>query len=286
VVDIQPKGWLLARLSYSHGVKAIGAGGYTPIGGNADAFDAPGLPQFQKFDEADRTRDKGDVLIQVSPLDTLTLSGSFFAQKDNYFNSFFGLDESKAFGWSGDISWAPSERMNFSIGYAHDEYQSHEISCAIPGGPPATCNLLDTFFVKPRDLLDSVQANANFVLIPNRLDLGFGYRYTFGRSRQSVSSVPGGAAAGEPAPVPTTENEFHVFNVVARYFLTPQWTLKLGYQYERYAEKDFTTDGIGPALAGLPIGVLPQADARSIILGSQHGPYEAHIVGFSVAYRF
>lgn len=283
VVDIQPKNWLLARLSYLHGVKTIGADGYNPLATNADAFNAPGLPQFQKFDEADRTRDKADVLIQVSPLDTLTLSGSFFAQKDNYFNSSFGLEESKAFGWSGDVSWAPTERMNFSVGYAHDEYQSHETTCAIPGGPPVTCDLLDTFFVKPRDLLDSVQANANFVIIPKRLDLGLGYRFTFGRSRQSVSSVPGGNPAGEPAFVPTTENKFQVFNIVARYFLTPKWTLKLGYQYERYTEKDFTTDGIGPSLAS---PAATAADTRSIILGSQHGPYEAHIVAFSAAYRF
>jgi len=148
------------------------------------------------------------------------------------------------------------------------------------------CNPLDTFFVRPRDILDAVQAGLDLVLIPKRLDLSLGYRLAFGRSRQTVSGVAGGAAAGEPSAVPTTENKFHVFNVVARYFLTPKWTLKLGYQYERYTEKDFTTDGIGPALAGSSNAVVSQADARTIILGSEHNPYEAHIVAFTLGYRF
>lgn len=276
VMDIRPLKWLLGRFSYSHGVRTIGADGYVPLGGN-DV-----LPEFRKFDESDRTRDKGDVLVQINPFDTLTLSGSFFAQQDKYFNSSFGLENSKAFGWSGDISWAPIERVSISAGYAHDEYQSREVSCRISG----VCNPLDVFFVRPRDILDSVQAGVDLVVIPSRLDMSFGYRFSFGRSRQSVFGVPGGAAAGDPTVVPTTENKLHVFNVVTRYFLTPKWTLKLGYQYERYTEKDFTTDGVGPSLAGSSNAVLAAADARSIILGSLHGPYEAHIVAFSVAYKF
>ncbi|HSB68910.1 MAG TPA: MtrB/PioB family decaheme-associated outer membrane protein [Candidatus Methylomirabilis sp.] len=282
VVDVRPLSWILARFSYSHGVRTIGAGGYDPLGGNAVS-----LPQFRKFDEADRTRDKGDFLLQVSPLDTLTLSGSFFAQQDNYFNTTFGgLQDAKAFGWSGDVAWTPIERVSVSVGYARDEYQSREQSCAVSAAPPAQCNPQDIFFVRPRDYLDTVQAGLDLVVVPKRLDLGFGYRFAFGRSRQSVAEVTGGAATGDPAPVPTTQNKFHVFNVVARYFLTPQWTLKLGYQYERYEEKDFTTDGIGPALAGSSNAVLAAADTRTIILGSQHNPYEAHIVAFLVGYKF
>ena len=278
VVDIRPWPWVLARLSYGQGVRTIHAGGYVPPPAMVTA-----LPQFRKFDEADRTRRKGDAYLQVNPIDTLTLSGSFFAQVDDYFNTPYGLQEAKAFGWSADVSWAPIERMSVFLGYAHDEYQSREQSCNISGGPPAACNPLDTFFVKPRDLLDSVQAGLNLDVIPKRLDLGLGYRFSFGRTKFTLTGVPGGAAAGEPTPVDDIDNRFHVFNAVARYFLTPNWTLKLGYQYERYEETDFTTDGIPQSLANLG---LSTADVRTIILGAQHPPYEAHIVAFSLGYRF
>ncbi len=297
-VDVRPLSWLLARLSYSHGVRSIGANGYVPLGGNAAAFVSP-LPQFRKFDEADRTRDKGEVFLQVTPLDTLTLSGSFYGQKDNYFNTSFGLQEAKAFGYSADVSWAPLERFSVFAGYAHDDYKSDEQSCAVSATPPSplsVCNAVNTFFVQPRDLLDVVHTGFTVAVIPKRLDVSFGYQFALGRSKQGTAGVPGFAAApgaadpGNPADVPTTENKFHIFNVVTRYSLTPQWTMKLGYQYERYEEKDFTTDGIGPSLANLPLpsGVASPAtaDVRSIILGAQHPNYEAHIVALTLAYKF
>jgi hypothetical protein len=183
------------------------------------------------------------------------------------------------------------ERLVLYAGYAHDDYESDEQSCAIPGA--GVCDPVNTFFVNPRDLLDVVHAGLTMDVIPKRLDVSFEYRFAFGRSEQDTAGVPGssgGSAAvpdpGNPSAVPTTENTFHVFNVVMRYFLTPNWILKLGYQYERYEEKDFTTDGINPPLAALPTPVLSTADARSIILGAQHPNYEAHIGAFSVIYRF
>jgi MtrB/PioB family decaheme-associated outer membrane protein len=279
VVDVRPWPWLLGRFSYLHGVRTIGANGYVPLGGNATA-----LPQFRKFDQADRTRDRGDILLQITPIDTLTLSGSFFGQDDNYFNSAYGLQEAQAFGWSADVSWAPTQRVSLYAGYGHDEYQSQEQSCNISVAPPTPCNPLDTFFVTPRDILDTVRAGVNFIVIPQRLDLDLGYSWSFGRSKFTLAGVPGGAAAGEPTPVDDITNELHIIHVVARLFLTPNWTLKVGYQYERYNETDFTTDGIPPALAALP--VLSAADARSIILGAQHPPYDAHIFAFSIGYKF
>lgn len=286
VVDVRPLPWILGRFSYAHGVRTIHSGGYEPLGGNALSLPEPGL-QFRKFDEADRTRDKGDVLIQVSPIDTLTLSGSFYGQDDNYFNTTYGLQDAKGFGWSFDASWAPLEWLNLFAGYAHDDYRSTEQSCFVSATPPPnpTCASNNTFFVRPRDTLDTMRAGANVLVIPKRFDVSFGYTYTFGKSVQRTAGVPGGAASGDPAGVPDTENTFHIFNVVGRYFLTPQWILKLGYQYERYAEKDFTTDGIGPALASNS-ETTATADLRSIILGAQHPSYEVHIVALSLGYQF
>jgi len=282
IVDVRPLSWILSRFSYTHSVKTIHAGGYVPLGGNASA-----LPQFRKFDEADRTRDKGDVLIQITPIDTLTVSGSFYGQDDDYFNSPYGLQKAESYGWSADVQWAPIERLNLFAGYAYDQYNSKEKSCNVPGAPPTVCDPtgVNDFFVRPRDTLDTVRVGANVLVVPKRFDVSFGYTYTFGKSVQRTAGTPGGVASGDPSGVPDTENTFHIFNVVGRYFLTPQWILKLGYQYERYEEKDFTSDGIGPALASNAESTAT-ADLRSIILGAQHPPYEVHIVAFSLGYQF
>jgi MtrB/PioB family decaheme-associated outer membrane protein len=282
-VDVRPGERLLGRLTFSHGVRTIGAEGYILLGGNATA-----LPLLRKFDEADRTRDKGEAFFQASPLDTVTVSGSFFAQQDVFFNSSFGLQNARAYGWSGDVSWSPWERLSLFTGYAHDDYQSRQQACLIPFGTP-TCDPANTFFTRPRDLLDTLHAGLTFLVLPERLDLGLDYRYTFGRSKREQSSVPGGSAVGEPAPVPEIRNVFNVINVVTRYYVTPQWALKFGYSYERYRETDFTVDTVSPSLANVSVDgfTTPAAgDVRSVLIPIQHPAFEAHIIAFSVGYKF
>ncbi len=88
-------------------MRTIGADGYEVLG-----LIAGTLPQLRRFDEADRTRRRADEYLQLDPLETLTLSGSFFILADNYFNSQFVLKEAKAYGWSADVSWAPLEHLN------------------------------------------------------------------------------------------------------------------------------------------------------------------------------
>jgi hypothetical protein len=138
-------------------------------------------------------------------------------------------------------------------------------------------------------LLDTLHAGLTFLVLPERLDLGLDYRYTFGRSKREQSSVPGGSAAGEPAPVPEIRNVFNVINVVTRYYVTPQWALKFGYSYERYRETDFTVDTVSPSLANVSVDgfTTPAAgDVRSVLIPIQHPAFEAHIIAFSVGYKF
>lgn len=283
-VDYRPWRWVMTRLSYSHGVRTIGADGYVPIGGNATA-----LPQFRKFDQADRTRDKGEWFMQFTPIETVTVSGTFFAQQDHFFNTSFGLQESRAYGYSTDVSWAPTERLSLFTGYAHDDYQSRQQNCHI-GFPATTCaDPNNTYFARPRDLLDTWHAGMNLVAIPDRLDVSVDYRYTFGRSKYGMAGVPGGAAAGDPAAMPDIKNVFHTLNVATRYRVTPQWTLKVVYLYERYRESDFTVDNVSASLANFGFDgftTTSAADVRSVLVPIQHQAYEAHFTGFSVAYTF
>ncbi len=277
-VDVRPWQWLLGRISYAHGVRTIHADGYDPLGGNADV-----LPQFRKFDEADRTRDRGDVLLQLTPLERVTVTGTFTITHDNFFNSVYGLQDARSFGASGDVNWTPTEWLNVFLGYAHDNYasliQKRFITGTVINDPT------DDYTVRPLDMLDTVTAGVNLVVIPKRLDLGLGYSFSFGRSKITAFGAPGGQAAGEPTVFPMQKNLQHVFNANARWYLTPEWTVKLGYQYERYEETDFTTDGESPSLANFP-GTITAGDVRSIVLGSHHPAYEAHIVALSLAYKF
>lgn len=281
--DVRPVRWLLGRLSLSHGVRTFGAGSYTSIGENATAFGGAGLPQFRKFDEADRTRDKADVFLQATPIDAVELSGSFFGQQDNYFDTEFGLQESEAYGWSLDASWAPLARLNLFAGYAHDEYQSTQQNCPIVGA--GMCDADAGVFARPRDILDTVHSGINLIVIPERMDLGLGYRFNFGRSKIGSNTSDG----GDLAQTPDITNSFHGIDVLGRYRLSKHWVVQVNYLYEKYLENDFTTDGITPSLANVAFDGFQTgsaADVRSVLLPLEHPNAAIHFVAFSLGYHF
>jgi MtrB/PioB family decaheme-associated outer membrane protein len=282
-LEYRPKPWMTTRTTYSHGVRTIGADGYVPMGGNAIA-----LPQFRKFDQADRTRDKGEFFVQLTPVETVTVSGTFFAQQDNFFNTTYGLKDSRSYGYTWDIAWTPVERLTLFSGYAHDDYQSFQQNCNIGFGQ-TICNPASTYFARPRDLLDTVHGGFSLIAIPDRLDFNVDYRYTFGRSKYGMAGTPGGPIAAQPAEMPPITNVFHVIQASTRYRMTPQWTVKLLYMYERYTQSDFTVDNVTPSLANLVLNgftTTSPADVRSVLMPILHPAYEAHFTGFSLAYAF
>jgi len=283
-LDYRPTAWAVSRLTYNHAVRTIGANGYVQV----SPLTAAVLPQFRKFDQADRSRDKGEWFLQATPIETVTFTALLYVQQDHYFNTIYGLQESRAYGYSADFTWGPSERLVFFGGYAHDDYQSRQQNCYLPFGSVA-CDPQNNYFAHPRDLLDTWHAGATVIVIPQLLDLNLDYRYTFGRSKYGMTAAPGGIAAGDPVSMPDIKNVFHMINASARYYVTPQWTLKMIYLYERYRESDFTVDNVTPSLANVVVDgfiTTSAADVRSVLIPILHKAYEAHFMGFSVAYRF
>ncbi|MDH4082503.1 MAG: MtrB/PioB family decaheme-associated outer membrane protein [Nitrospira sp.] len=286
-LDYRPTGWAISRLTYSHGVRTIGADGYVQV----SPITAVVLPQFRKFDQADRTRDKVEWFLHATPVDPISFSLQVYAQQDHFFNTSYGLQQSRAYGYSGDVTWTPFDRLSFIGGYAHDDYQSRQQNCHVAFNPlgPGPCDPTNTYFSRPRDLLDTWHMGMYVIAIPQRLDLSLDYRYTFGRSKYGMSGTSGGAVAGDPVPMPDIKNVFHVVQASARYRVTLHWTLKMVYLYERYRESDFTVDNVTPSLANVVVDgfTTPSAsDVRSVLIPIQHPAYEAHFMGFSVAYQF
>jgi len=282
-IDYRPRNWISTGLKYSLGVRTVGADGYIPLDGNATA-----LPQLRKFDEADRTRHKGEFLVRLTPIETLTITGNFFGQTDNYFNSAYGLQNSTAYGYAGDIVWAAMEHLNVVAGYAHDDYQSSQLNCNIGFGQ-TTCNPANNYSAHPRDLLDTVRVGFSLTAIPDRLEFNVDYRYTYGRSKFGMAGSPGGAPAAQPANMPDIINVTHAFNLSSKYRVTPRWTLNFLFMYERYTESDWTVDNVTPSLANLVLNgftTTSPADVRSVLLPILHPSYEAYFTAFSLAYTF
>src|SRR5678815_2569380 len=64
---------------------------------------------LRKFDEADRDRQRVDLLLQMFPLDTVTASVSGGWSKDDYINSPLGLQQAVNWSPAFDPGWSPSQ---------------------------------------------------------------------------------------------------------------------------------------------------------------------------------
>ncbi len=85
-IDLNPNKMTLVRFSYKHSDRTPG-----PYKNNDESYlnGEGGTAQmfaFRRFDEAQRTRDRGEALLQVSPLQSLTFSAVFSTDQNAYAN--------------------------------------------------------------------------------------------------------------------------------------------------------------------------------------------------------
>ena len=99
---------------------------------------------LRKFDEAERNRQRVDLLLQITPVETLRITPTASYIFDDYLSKppvdpsgsgrqeFLGVQQ--AVGWTAgmDMSWAPSERITFTAGYVHESNYRRWSRAAVP----------------------------------------------------------------------------------------------------------------------------------------------------------
>jgi MtrB/PioB family decaheme-associated outer membrane protein len=289
VLDVTPWDWLLTRLTYRPSFRRIGH--YDPFAQltrtSVDTEELPNAiptsqsPLLRKLDEADRDRQRVDLMVELTPVNTLsiTLSGSF--RNDDYYNSQLGLQEASAWTAGFDVTWSPSERLSLSAGYNHESIDQKQRSRSRPGPPldPVDFDWLTT----TRDDIDAFYVGLRAALIPQKFELLFGARYEYALSdvanRNPVPPTSGDAnqdATATAKPFPATEDSMLRLDVAARYHFLKHWRATLGYAFEMFHKSNWQTDQLNPFLPGV----------TSIWLGNDFKDYTAHIVTLTLGYRF
>jgi hypothetical protein len=155
-LDLSPNKTFLFRASYRHsdrkpdsyededsdGVPCDA----TALAAARAAFEFPGIhPCARRFDEAGRLRNRGDVLVEYSPWDKLTLSGSFNTTQDDYnrrggANSatplnyltgssatiypyyLYGVLKDLSYNYNFDANYAIKPEVSVFAEYSHEKY--------------------------------------------------------------------------------------------------------------------------------------------------------------------
>jgi hypothetical protein len=282
------KGWLNLRATYDQAKRT--AEGETLYGFQAD--------------EAERETKRTSIQIEVNPVPSLGLTFAYGRRDVEYPNrpdriavtsgaptpgaqpipgTPSGLLEAKYDSFTGEVSYSPSERVDFSAYYTHEKDATTNQWSTTTG-----VNLNNLLNYAGIDKTDTFGLNATFQLKPEVWKLSLnamrqkvdgladitareaGSFYTPGRTTLIPPGQGGAADIGDWDDTTLTS-----FSAQLDYTVAKAWTVSAGFWYEKYEFKDAYT--AGDLL--MPQSVL-------IFMKSNHGPYDANVVYGRVSYRF
>ena len=298
-LDATPTDWLMLRATYLPSFRRMNrynTGALAQVEQNA----APGeLGQsflLRKYDEGDRDRQRVDLMMQLTPTETLTLTPTASYKFDNYIASglrhdahgpgqngaLLGLQQAASWSAGMDVNWSPVERLTVAAGYVHEstfqKQRSRTRTAAMDD--PALDWISDN-----ADTIDTYHASLTARLIPTKLDLRFAGNYAYALGRVETRNPNGAGSAlfnsfagtnSVAARFPAFEDSLLRLEASLRYHVTQAWTASLNYAYEAFRKHDWRTDTINPFVPG----------NSAIYLGNDLKNYEAHIFGVTVGYSF
>lgn len=284
-VDMTPLDWLLGRVSYTHGDRYVN--NYQNVPGQ--------LPQLVKFDESDRRRDRVDLLLQFSPWETVTPSVNFGYARDDYYNSSYGLKSDDYYSAGVSLGWTPLRWLQFSADYAYEYYKYDQQSRYATARGNATDVPGNDWESSSKDEFHTVGVDAVVNLIPKKFDVTLGYAVSLGYTTiraHNLTVPPTTPSSSLPGITPNNATAFdwdkvfnvlQTFKIVGRYRVTERLSLRGGFAYERYTEKDFARDPMAPFM-----GTVDTANSgiQSVFLGATVPNYEAYIFSGFVRYDF
>jgi MtrB/PioB family decaheme-associated outer membrane protein len=292
-VDVTPWDWLLARLSYRPSFRRISEYNtfahqlHTVLEEQTAGELATGQSTLlRKFDEADRDRQRVDLLLQFFPIETVTASITGSWRYDDYLHSPLGLQEATNWSAGVDLGWIPIQRVAFTAGYVHELIFQKQLSQNRVVNGAVVPNFPDFVWLSNNtDTVDTFYVNAKMALIPGRLDWNVGLNYSTATGEISTRNPNGAPTSGTPAQnLTATAKRMPAFvdtlvrvDTGLRYHFAKNWTAGLAYAYEQFTKADWRTDTLNPFLPGV---------TSSIWLGNDAQNYAAHIVAVTVGYRF
>jgi hypothetical protein len=233
-------------------------------------------PGMRHFDLADRTRNRFTAQADIVPSDAWTFSVSTGILKDDFSNSFYGLQDSSG----GTVSLAADfHRPNgFTAGgsYNYERYaglqRSHE-------GDSSAAQFNDPLRDWTADSTETVHyfsIYANPPRIGPNTEIRFSYDFSHAEGNY-LYTIPAGSPITTPNQLPNVFNKLQQLHIDARYRLSSRLAASFSYLYEPLRIYDFAFD---------PSVVNGIAQPSSLVMGYVYRPYTANSVVIGLLYHW
>jgi hypothetical protein len=267
-----------------------------------DYEEGPGgtQPTLRYFDEANRNRTRGSVIVTVMPRDTFDVFVQFAGGKDEYLadnsvpvnrpGELFGLHESTNTSWNFGVNVHPTDVVSFGGNYGRDTYGSFQLSRnANPPPDPTWTDPSRDWTLDNDDKINTASVYLDLLRAVRNTDIRFGYDY----NDSDNSFVHGGpriaalTALNQFIPLPNVENTWQRLSADVQYFFTSRAGVGVGYYLEKLEIVDFNTIDTNGPVGFAPATGVPRLDwLGALTLGYGNRPYTGNTAYVRVLYRF
>jgi MtrB/PioB family decaheme-associated outer membrane protein len=272
-LDFTGLDWANLRATYSKGWRR---------GDGYRQYFSSEMPLSRRFDESDRNRERTSLMASVTPIDQITISGTWQVGHDFYPTSAYGVQSDKDAGAGGDIDFTLTTWLTAGVGLMHETFDNVMRARYRSG---ADSNATYDWVGNNTDASTTTSANILATLIPDRLQVGGTYQMAHSQYAMLTSNPltpTGGTAAHNLAAtavnLPEVTQTLQPINVYARYQFTRDWAFTVRYQGELYYQNDYKTLGLNPATA-------TSATNMYLFLANNFQNYDARFFTFTFSYR-
>jgi MtrB/PioB family decaheme-associated outer membrane protein len=295
-IDTKPLSWIDFKISYERSERDGDYDFRVPF--EDVTGDPPQLPFLVKYDEADRDRDRIQLLTTVYPIEPLTVTASATYGKDKFEDSAFGLLEDQHQIYSLDADYALTERLNFNTFYSYERYKNENNArqwvpttscivdadttsgeCTDPYNAVTSLDSPSNWIAESQDRVNTVGAGLNTALIPQKLDFDVTYSFSKTDGEVELSSVVGANIDVDPNNFTPAGFEsvdditIQILHAKLKYQFSKGLSLAVGYLWEIFDISDFSDEGFtfvpttttGTFNGALLMGVLPKDYTASVI---------------------
>ena len=230
-------------------------------------------PALRHYDLANRGRDKFTGQVDIVPNDFWTFSVSAGLGKDDYDESYFGLQESTFKTMSLSADYRQPNGFGGGASYNFERYTGLQTSRS--SSPDATFN--DPNRDWTTDSKERVHYFSLYATPPRfgrNTEARLAYDWSDARGDYLYGVVPGGPLP-QPSQLPEVFNKLQQFHLDVRHRLNDKLSATFSYLYEPFRVYDFAFD---------PSVVNGIAQPSSLVMGYVYRPYTAHSVVVGLKY--
>jgi putative beta-barrel porin MtrB/PioB len=236
-------------------------------------------PAMRHYDVANRSRNRFTGQVDVSPNELLTLSASAGFGKDDFDESYFGLQESTFQTFSFAADYRQPDGWGVGASYNYEHYAGDQRSrTASPGQtPPQETDPRRDWMVDSKERVNYFSIYATPPKIGANTEARFSYDYSYALGSYLYTTDPGWTSVGlvPPNQLPDVYNKLQQLHIDVRHRLTNKLAASFSYLYEPFRVYDFAFDRSV---------VNSIVQPSSLVMGYIYRPYTANSFNFGIRY--